>query len=304
MKKISVCIVTYNQENYIERCIISALEQNGDFELEILIGDDCSTDNTRKILKKFLALHPDKIKLILHPHNIGATKNYKSVHLAATGDYISHLDGDDWLSKNKLEKQYAFLETNGNFIAAVHKLRVFDRNSQKTNNSWPQNFTLKEYDLEDVAMHHPDFGHSSLMYKSGMISSFLEKIQTDFIDFQIYLHLASQGKIGAIDAELGNYTSGIGISSARSLHALAIQAIEYAATIGLKKETAEHASARQYLLFSKIALAKGDFKLFNELIHQSKIKKTINNQQKILHFIRNRKTLLKLISRIYNNKIT
>ena len=96
MPEVSVCVVTYNQEKYITECLQSVVDQETDFDFEVLVGDDCSTDGTRRIVQEFAEKYPDIIKPILHSKNTGAFHNYVSVHNAAMGKYIAHLDGDDY----------------------------------------------------------------------------------------------------------------------------------------------------------------------------------------------------------------
>ena len=63
---VSVSMITYNHEEYISEALDSILMQKVDFKYEIVIGEDCSTDNTRLIVKDYKARYPNKIKLLLH----------------------------------------------------------------------------------------------------------------------------------------------------------------------------------------------------------------------------------------------
>lgn len=115
MKKISVLMITYNHEKYIERAIESILMQKGDFELEILIGNDKSPDNTETILKKYENI--ENIKIFNREKNMGATKNLVDIFMKSSGDYISILEGDDyWVTEDKLSKQLKILEEKENAI--------------------------------------------------------------------------------------------------------------------------------------------------------------------------------------------
>ena len=75
--KVSVCVVTYNQENLIERCLNSILSQEVNFSIEIIVGDDGSTDRTRTIINQFKNRYPKIVKPIFHEKNIGALRNYR-----------------------------------------------------------------------------------------------------------------------------------------------------------------------------------------------------------------------------------
>ena len=73
--KVSVCIFVYNLEKYISQAIESVLMQKTNFQYEIIIGEDMSTDHTRDICISYQKSYPDKIRLLLREKNLGMTKN-------------------------------------------------------------------------------------------------------------------------------------------------------------------------------------------------------------------------------------
>ena len=104
--KVSVCMITYNHERFIAQAVESALMQETDFDYEIVIGEDCSTDGTRQVLLDLHDRHPDRIRLLLREKNIGASHNFVGTLEACRGEYVAFLDGDDyWTCPNKLQKQ-------------------------------------------------------------------------------------------------------------------------------------------------------------------------------------------------------
>lgn len=120
--KISVIIITYNHEKYIHQAIESVLKQKVNFDYEIIIGDDASTDNTQEIIKGFQERFPDIFKAILRKENLGTTRNVYDLKLMAKGEYIAFLEGDDfWVDKNKLQKQVEFLDKNKDYIGCASK---------------------------------------------------------------------------------------------------------------------------------------------------------------------------------------
>lgn len=111
--KVSVLMPSYNHENTISEAIDSFLTQQCNFDIELLIGNDASTDNTLEIAKKYADKHPEQIKLINHPANLGLLKNYKSLIDVAQGEYFAILESDDyWTDTQKLQKQIDFLDAN------------------------------------------------------------------------------------------------------------------------------------------------------------------------------------------------
>ncbi len=126
--KVSVAIIAYNVANYIEEAIESVLTQNVDFPVELVIGEDCSTDNTLEIALKYQELYPNIIRVLVPLKNQGLTPNGISTVDACRGEYIALLDSDDyWTDKDKLAYQIKILEENMNFAASSHQsIKIFD----------------------------------------------------------------------------------------------------------------------------------------------------------------------------------
>ena len=110
---LSVIMTTYNHERYIAQAIESVLRQQTDFRIEIVIGEDCSTDRTRAIAEDYATQYPDAIRIITSAENVGWRKNYCRTIAAARGKYIAMLDGDDYFThRKKLQMQVELLEAN------------------------------------------------------------------------------------------------------------------------------------------------------------------------------------------------
>lgn len=115
---VSIVVMTYNHEKYIGQALDSILMQNRDFDIEILVGDDCSADDTPEKIIAYVRRNPGIIKAFLRKRNLGATKNSYKLFRAAKGKYIAILEGDDyWTDENKLMKQVRFLENNPEYSA-------------------------------------------------------------------------------------------------------------------------------------------------------------------------------------------
>ena len=128
-RKVSICCITYNHGSYIEKTLEGFLNQDVDFDFEILIHDDASTDKTVEVIKKFEKKYPNLIKPIYSNVNIysqgeSAIKKLLSI---ASGDYIAFCEGDDfWIDDKKLNKQINFLDSNKEYVASYHNVRVVD----------------------------------------------------------------------------------------------------------------------------------------------------------------------------------
>jgi glycosyltransferase involved in cell wall biosynthesis len=108
----SVCVITYNQENFISQTLESILSQKHDFSWELLVGDDCSSDGTRKIIQEYAEKFPEIVRPIFNEKNLGLVKNFFSVMKNARGKYIMECAGDDWWLPGKAKTQIDFMENH------------------------------------------------------------------------------------------------------------------------------------------------------------------------------------------------
>jgi len=130
---ISVVVITYNQESTISRTLDSILMQQCHVPIEIVIGEDCSTDHTRAICERYAQKHPDIIRLICNQQNKGIVDNYFDCLLACRGKYIADCAGDDfWTDPQKLEKEVCVMEANNNVTMVITNWQYFEEESQKT----------------------------------------------------------------------------------------------------------------------------------------------------------------------------
>ena len=120
---VSIAILTYNHFDYINLALDSILEQKVDFDFEVIIADDCSSDGTIDEIKKFYSNHPDIVRLRIARANLYSQNIDVSVGLlqACRGKYIAVLDGDDyWVDNCKLQKQVDCLEADLSLSMCAH----------------------------------------------------------------------------------------------------------------------------------------------------------------------------------------
>lgn len=127
---VSVIMLSYNHERYIEQALNSVLAQKTNFEFEILIGDDASTDDSAAVLREY-AERDARIHLFVREENVGTTKNAYLLMTAAKGKYLASCESDDyWIDENKLQKQVDFLEAHPEFIGCCHDILCVDENGE------------------------------------------------------------------------------------------------------------------------------------------------------------------------------
>lgn len=109
--EVSVIVTSYNHEKFIARALDTVFMQTG-VNFEVLLADDCSTDNTLLIMQEFLKKHPENTRILERKNNLGMSLNMFDAYHCARGKYIAICEGDDfWVSPNKLKKQVDFLES-------------------------------------------------------------------------------------------------------------------------------------------------------------------------------------------------
>lgn len=209
MKKISVAIVTYNHEKYIKQALDSVLKQKGDFKLEIIVGDDCSKDKTREILKKYKEKHKN-IKLILNKKNVGVAQNLVNVFNKATGDYIAVLEGDDyWESTRKLDKQFKFLETHPDYFSCGHDVYVKNQYGELLTKDIPLYMYHEEYERPKELAKYNYYPTLSIMYRNE--NDIVNKIADATIgaklctDYAMKTCFVIEGKAKILKDKLGTY---------------------------------------------------------------------------------------------------
>ena len=165
---ISVIIATYRHEAFIAQAVGSALSQQTDFPIEILISEDCSPDRTRDIVVDLQRRHPETIRLFLSERNQNDNEVVTRAWKAARGRYIAMLDGDDfWTDPLKLQKQVNFLERHPDVFICGHAVTIVDEYGRERLGT--SNFDIHEdRDLrrEDLAAEVP-FPSCSVVFRNN-----------------------------------------------------------------------------------------------------------------------------------------
>ncbi len=205
--KVSVCVVTYNQERYIGPCLDSVLSQEAPFLYEVIVGEDCSTDSTRSIVEDYARRYPGIVKPLLRPSNVGAFANFRSVHAAAVGDYVCHLDGDDLWDPGKLVAQAEVLDREPGCVAVWHRMRHFsDDGALDQVADWDAAHAvdLARITQADLLRYGTLGGHSSLMYRRTAAPRF-QDLSGQVLDFYVAVELLGHGYGVNLPQVLGGY---------------------------------------------------------------------------------------------------
>ena len=209
--KVSICVVTYNQQRYIRQCLQSILDQKVAFDFEVVVADDCSSDGTRDILREFATKYPEIIKLHLHEKNMGPYKNFVFVHRRAIGEYIAHVDGDDYCLPGKLQMQSDLLDREPECNIVWHKMTVEDTNGVLRESGDGFAAGLKFY-RKDILQFISIGANSPKMYRSSVRD--FDDPDFEVVDYFANVEQVRDGYARLIDnRSYGVYRAGIGISA-------------------------------------------------------------------------------------------
>jgi len=209
MKKLTVVVTTYNQEKFITQALDSFVNQETNFPFEVLVCDDNSTDNTKKILEEYAEKYKDIIRPIYNKENKGPMENFIFTLSQVQSEYVALCDGDDyWSDMQKLQKQVDFLENNKEYSICFHRTKIFFEDSDNEDQIYPSNIpeTTNILDLIKLGNYIPaNTVVYRWKYKNG------KKIENEFpkniVPGDYYLHLihAKEGKIKYIDEVMSHY---------------------------------------------------------------------------------------------------
>ena len=216
---VSVIMITYGHEKYIEEATRGVFLQKTNFPLELIISNDKSPDSTDEIVKNIIKSAPENIsvKYIQHQKNIGMLPNFISTLKMAEGKYIAVCEGDDyWTDENKLQKQIDFLEKNEDFTLTFHNVFIRNGETLRADLDYEKRLSSKDiYTIDDLSK--GNFIHTLSVVFRNMEIEFPEWYFSSFLgDYPIWLWLSKKGKIKYFPEKMGVYRENVGVWSGKS----------------------------------------------------------------------------------------
>jgi len=203
---VSVCVITYSHEKFIAEAINGVLMQECDFEVELILANDCSSDNTDEVIQNILKNHhrASWVKYIKHKKNLGMMANFIFAMQECQGKYVALCEGDDyWTDSLKLQKQVDFLEANPNYAICFHKVNILHDGIIKEDTitaKVPETTTIK-----DLAK--GNYIHTcSVVFRNNLFPEFPKYFnQSPVGDYFLHMLNARYGTIKYIDEIMGVY---------------------------------------------------------------------------------------------------
>jgi glycosyltransferase involved in cell wall biosynthesis/RimJ/RimL family protein N-acetyltransferase len=201
---VSVCILTYNHSKYIRQCLEGVMMQQTSFAFEVIIGEDCSTDDTRSIIKEFELKYPGIIKPVYHEKNVGPQRNaYEYCWPRLTGKYIAVCEGDDyWTDTHKLQKQVDFLEANEDFVLCFHGTRTVNEVGEVLNTEEMKG-PVNVFDWKSIF--HKHIATMSVVFRNCIPNTHKDFVHVTYGDLFLFTVLSQYGKLAELGFIGGNY---------------------------------------------------------------------------------------------------
>lgn len=209
--KVSVVMITYSHEKYIEEAINGVLMQECNFDVEFIIANDCSPDSTEEIINTIIKKHPKAnwIRYVKQEKNIGALPNFILTIQQAKGKYIALCEGDDyWTDPLKLQKQVDILEENKE-VGLVHtKYKILN---ERLNTESVHQKSDEFADENMNYLYNADMRTLTVVFRAKYLKDINNLLIQDFMkyalvgDRPIFLLIASKSKIKFLDECTGVY---------------------------------------------------------------------------------------------------
>ena len=208
---LTICTIAYNQEKFIAQALEGFVSQRTNFEFEAIVADDCSTDNTAKIIAGYAGKYPGIIKPVLRDKNIGMIGNISDVLYRATGKYIALCEGDDyWTDPLKLKKQVDFLEANPEYAICFHPVKVLTADG-KVADGFMTREVPETTDIYELAKGNY-IPTPSVVFRNnpGVIRDFA-LLKSPVGDYVLHVLNAQHGKIKKLPGAMAVYRCGVGV---------------------------------------------------------------------------------------------
>lgn len=202
---VSVAIITYNQVEYIEQCIESVLSQEYE-RIQIVVGDDGSSDGTQELIKNYYERFPEKFSLAISSSNCGITGNSNKVNAQCKGKYIAWLGGDDLMLSGKISAQVEFMEAHSECNICYHDLSVVDSKIGEELYKFSEKYSPRSGNVKTIVRWGTFNGASSTMVRRSSITRGFEESIPIASDWLYWIEaLIPSGTICYIDRVLGVY---------------------------------------------------------------------------------------------------
>ncbi|MEZ6068435.1 MAG: glycosyltransferase [Planctomycetaceae bacterium] len=203
---VSVMVLAYRHQDYIDLALRSILCQQTDFPVEVLVGEDCSPDATRDRIRAIDAESPGRLTLHLHERNLGMAGNFLHLLNAAQGKYVAILEGDDyWTDPLKLQRQVDVFEQHPEWAICFHRVQLVNDRGEVTG-AKPAAADFPTVTGTDDLLRNNFISTPSVMFRNRLFDRFPEPLlKLPMLDWPLHLLNAQRGQVGFLDQSMAAY---------------------------------------------------------------------------------------------------
>lgn len=205
---VSICCITYNHEKYIAQCLDGFLMQKTTFPFEIVISNDCSTDNTHRIIQEYVNRYSHIFREVSPTENLGMINNFYHALNSCTGKYIAFCEGDDyWIDDKKLQMQVDFFEKNPEYGMCYTKVKRYNNCMNKFYNG---DIGSDFLNFKNLLVGNDPIPTLTSLFKTDLLKSYLSEINPctkNWLmgDYPMWLYFSYKTKIRFFDKITGVY---------------------------------------------------------------------------------------------------
>lgn len=205
---VSIVMITYGHEQFIKQSVMGVLNQETNFEIELIIANDCSPDNTAAVVDNIINTHPKgrQIRFINRESNVGMTPNFIDALNQCKGKYVALCEGDDyWIDNQKLQFQVDFLESNPDFSVCFHSIyELIDGKQEFLKVNYSP--TDGVYSLEDLAREGNFIPTLSVVFRNNLVNNLPDWFaKCPLGDYVLHLLNGQFGKYKGFDKPMAVY---------------------------------------------------------------------------------------------------
>lgn len=201
---VSIICLTYNHEPYIKQCLDGFVKQSTDFQFEVIIHEDCSTDRTRNVIDEYVNKNPNIIIPYYEKENQyskGCDSRklmlYQLLH-KAQGKYIALCEGDDyWIDDNKLQIQVDFMEMHPDYGMCFHESGIYNEVLNRITGSFKRYSNSREVPLDKIILNSGSFvPTNSICFKKELLTKAPDIVFDQYVgDYPLQMYLALSAKV-------------------------------------------------------------------------------------------------------------
>ncbi|NDV95258.1 glycosyltransferase [Dysgonomonas sp. 521] len=196
--KVNIILITYNHAGYIRQTLEGIIMQQTPHDVEIIVADDCSTDNTIEIIREYEDKTSFSFTYLAKEHNVGYNRNYQLAFAACTGDYIAIMEGDDyWIKPSHLQNHIEHLEKTPEASMSYNRhIRLFEDQNREEIFDWADDKDYEPVTTEQLAMGNRIGNLSCCVFRGRLIQQLDPKLfDMEIADWMLGMYMGQFGPL-------------------------------------------------------------------------------------------------------------